>query len=181
MLRGLVRRGLAEDRRGTALVEFAAVAPVLIVLWLGSLQIEDGIACNRKVTIATRAIADLIAQNVSGTTNKSEVDSNLNATTMVLAPYDSSRATIRVTEVYTNLLGQTSVVWSRSLNGTPLVRNASVTIPLNLRYADSYLLYAEVTYNYKPPMNFGFIGPMKLGDNLFMLPRNSSKIDCSDC
>lgn len=181
MLRGLVRPGLAEDRRGTALVEFAAVAPVLIVLWLGSLQIEDGIACNRKVTVATRAIADLIAQNVSGTTTKGEIDSNLNATTMVLAPYDASRATIRVTQVYTDVLFRTKVVWSRSLNGAALNAGDTATIPAGLRVQNSYMLFAEVTYNYKPPMNFGFIGPMKLGDNLFMLPRNSNKIDCTDC
>ncbi|WP_447411811.1 TadE/TadG family type IV pilus assembly protein, partial [Clostridium perfringens] len=57
---------LRRDRRGTVLVEFAVMLPVMLVLWMGSLQIEDGIACNRKVTIATRAVADLVAQNVSG-------------------------------------------------------------------------------------------------------------------
>jgi hypothetical protein len=38
-----------------------------------------------------------------------------------------------------------------------------------------------VTYAYQPPTNFGFIGPIKLGDSLIMLPRNSSAVTCVDC
>lgn len=44
-----------RDRRGVAMVEFALILPVMLVLYLGGAQLQDGIACNRKVTIATRA------------------------------------------------------------------------------------------------------------------------------
>lgn len=181
MLRRLMRRGIARDRRGTALVEFAAVLPVVIVLWLGSLQLEDGIACNRKVTIATRAIADLVAQNVSGTMTRSDIDSNLSAVTMVLAPYDASRATVRITQVYTDSALRTTVVWSRGYNVAGYAPATVVNMPVGLKVPGTYMLYAEVGYAYRPPMNFGYIGALQLGDTLFMLPRNSNRIDCTDC
>ena len=40
---------------------------------------------------------------------------------------------------------------------------------------------AHVTYNYKPPSNFGFIKPISFNDYLVMLPRNTPTITCTDC
>lgn len=172
---------LRRDRRGTVLVEFAVILPVVLVLWLGSLQVEDAIACNRKVTIATRAIADLVAQNVSGTVAASDLDSNLAASTQVLAPYAAGAAGIRITEVSTDNNYRTTVQWSRGYNVAAAVPGQVVTIPAAMRVPGAYFLFAEVTYAYRPPMNFGFVGPLKLGDSLYMLPRNSNKIDCTGC
>ncbi|WP_232833966.1 MULTISPECIES: TadE/TadG family type IV pilus assembly protein [unclassified Sphingomonas] len=172
---------LRRDRRGTVLVEFAVMLPVMLVLWMGSLQIEDGIACNRKVTIATRAVADLVAQNVSGSVAASDLDSNLAAATQVLAPYPAGAASIRITEVTTDATLKTTVQWSRGYNAVAAVPGQVVTIPVAMRIPGAYFLFAEVTYAYKPPMNFGFVGPLKLGDSLYMLPRNSNKIDCTGC
>lgn len=173
--------GLAADARGLALVEFATVLPVLLVLYLGGFQLSDGIACSRKVTITTRAMADLVAQNVSGTTSAAEVDNDLAAATQVMAPYPAADAMIRVSEVGTNASGVTTVQWSRAINGGALLKNATITIPTNFRIPGSYFLLAEVSYGYKPPVSYQFIGNLTLSDSIYMLPRNTNKIDCSDC
>lgn len=174
-------RAVRNDSRGMALVEFAVVLPVLLTLYMGGFQLGDGIACNRKVTIATRAIADLIAQNQSGTTTKAELDSNLSAATQVLTPYAASNALIRVTEVATDINLNTTVQWSRAANGAAYAKGAAVTIPTAMKLPGTYFLFAEVSYAYTPAANFGFINAMTLKDSLYMLPRNSNKIDCSDC
>lgn len=172
---------VVDSKRGTALVEFALVLPVALTLYLGSVQLQDGIACNRKVTIATRTIADLVAQNVSGNTTAAELDNSLAATTAILAPYPTAPAVIRVTEVATDYAYRTTVQWSRARNGSASTPGTTVNIPAQMRIPGTYFLYAEVKYAYKPPSNFGFIGPIAMGDSLYMLPRNSTKIDCSDC
>ena len=172
---------LTADQRGMALVEFAVTLPILLTLYLGGYQVGDGIACSRKVTITTRAIADLVAQNQSGTTTASEIDSNIAAATQILAPYAASNATIRLTEVYTDVNAKTTVQWSRANNSGAYKSGAAVTIPVNLQIPGLYLLYAEVQYAYTPSTNFGFINAMPLNDTLFMIPRNTTRIDCSDC
>lgn len=174
--------GALSDKRGVSLVEFALVLPVLITLYLGSFQLEDAISCNRKITIATRAVADLVSQNQTGSTSAAEVDGDLYAATMVLAPYSSTAAVIRVTEVATDLTGKTTVQWSRGLNGTGYTIGSTVTtIPTAMKIPGSYFLFAEVTYSYVPGVNFGFVNAMKLYDSIYMLPRNTTSITCSDC
>ena len=47
---------LCRDRRGVSAVEFAMVAPLMIALYLGCVEISDGVAVDRKVTLtAARA------------------------------------------------------------------------------------------------------------------------------
>lgn len=179
-LRALCHR-LGEDRRGTSLVEFALVLPAMVVLYLGSYQVEDAIACNRKVTIATRAAADLVSQNLTGATSASAVDGDLYAATLVLAPYAPTAAVIRVTEVTTDNNYKTTVVWSRGYNATGYTAGSLASIPTAMKIPGTYFLFAEVTYSYQPAANFGFVNSMSLYDSLYMLPRNSSNITCSDC
>lgn len=174
-------RDAARDTRGLALIEFAMVLPILLILYLGSVQLQDGIACNRKVTIATRATADLIAQNASGTTTKADIDNSLAAATQVMAPYRADRAVITLTHVTIDPLLRIKIDWSRGRNG-PAETQATVTnIPLGMRVPGVSFIVSHVTYNYRPPANFGFIKPIALNDFLVMLPRNSQTITCSDC
>lgn len=180
---GIARRWrtLSRDTRGLALIEFALVLPILLILYLGSVQLQDGIACNRKVTIATRATADLIAQNATGTTSAREVDNSLAAATQVMAPYPGSRAVIRLTQVTVNSRSQALVDWSRARGGQADPKGTAIAIPAQMRVPGISFLFARVNYGYRPPTNFGFIGPINLGDTLIMLPRNSSTIICADC
>lgn len=177
----LRRHGLRLGRRGTSLVEFALVLPTLILLYLGSYQIEDIVACNRKVTIATRAAADLISQNLTGTVVAANIDGDLYAATLTLAPYTSTNAIVRLTEVATDNNGNTTVQWSRGYNATGYTKGAAATIPTAMKIPGTYFLFSEVTYNYAPAANFGLVNSMGLYDSLYMLPRNSTSITCSDC
>ncbi|PVE53472.1 pilus assembly protein [Arthrobacter sp. TPD3018] len=174
-------RDLARDTRGVALIEFAMVLPILLILYLGSVQLQDGIACKRKVTIATRATADLIAQNASGSTTKSDVDNSLAAATQVMAPYRSDRAVIRLTHITIDNMMRVRIDWSRARNGLPETPGTLSNIPLAMRVPGVSFIVAHVTYNYRPPANFGFVKPIALDDFLVMLPRNSQTITCSDC
>lgn len=174
-------RAAVQDARGVALIEFALVLPILLVLYLGSVQLQDGIACNRKVTIATRAAADLIAQNASGTTTSKQIDDSLAAAAQVLAPYRSDRAVIRLTQITVDHEFRFHIDWSRARNGAPDTVAALSDLPNEMRIPGLTVLFARVTYDYRPPSNFGFIKPILLRDHLVMLPRNSTSITCSDC
>ena len=179
--RKTVGAALAADTSGLALIEFAMVLPVLMILYLAGFQLGDGIACSRKVTIATRAVADLVAQNLSGTTSAVEVQGSLAAASQILAPYDTSNAVVRITEVATDASRRTTVQWSRASDASAYRRGDPVVIPDAMRIQGTYLLYAEVRYAYRPLTRFGFLDSLDLKDSLYMLPRNSSRIDCADC
>lgn len=170
-----------RDVRGVAMVEFALVLPVMLVLYLGGVQLQDGIACDRKVTSTARAAADLISQNTTGSISAAEVDDNLNAASQVLLPFSSVPATIRVTEIAIDGNKKATVKWSRGFKTARYAPGTAMTMPAAMLQPNSYYLLAEVTYAYTPPSSFGAIGPMTLGDSIYMVPRNTDQINCPDC
>ena len=63
---------LAKDRRGAAAIEFAFVAPVLLVLYMMTMEIAQAIDTNKKVGRMASLTADLVTQEQDIT--KSEID-----------------------------------------------------------------------------------------------------------
>ena len=169
---------LWRDERGVSLVDFALTAPFLILLYLGTYQVNDAVGCNRKVTITARSVADLTSQ-YANVTSASEA-TILNASAQVMAPYDTAKATIIVSELYTDTNGVTKVVWSQATGTTtPHTAGAAFTANPNLVTNGTYSIVAEVTYAYVPAISFGVVGPLSLGDTIYMRPRISSSVTMS--
>lgn len=186
-MRATVKRGARagwvslRDRRGVAMVEFALILPVMLLLYLGGVQLQDAMSCKRKVTITTRAAVDLIAQNTNGTTTAAEIQANLLAATQVMQPFNGSNAQIRVTELSTDKYGRTWIIWSRGQNTGSYPRGVRATVPAAMATPGTTFLVAQVSYPYQPLTTFGGIGAMTLSDILWMVPRNTDQIACSDC
>lgn len=170
---------LHEDRSGLALVEFAVTLPVLLVLFLGSYQLSDAIACQRKVGIANRTIADLGSR--SHRVTPADVDEMLAAAVQVMTPYSAAPAQLRMSQVFTNASGQTSVVWSRGRRTPVRAVGSRVAVPKTLATPNTYLILSEISYSYDPMVRFAFVGQLQLTDFLFMSPRNSIAVQCDDC
>ena len=181
-------RRLARDARGVALVEFAISLPVLILLYLGAYVISDAITCNRKVTRSARAVTDLVSRYAA--VSSSDLQTIMGSSAMVLSPYDSSIAQIRVSEVQVVDASTAKVVWSKSTtNWTALTAGNSVTLTTNLvpqamlpdktvtpNKPGAYFLMGEVSYPYTPQFGLGFISTITMNDRIFMLPRLSDQI-----
>ena len=75
----------ARDRRGVSAVEFALVAPLLVALYLGCVEISDGVSADRKVTLTAAALANLSAQVTTITT--ADMTNILDASSAIIAPY----------------------------------------------------------------------------------------------
>ncbi|HEX7782095.1 MAG TPA: TadE/TadG family type IV pilus assembly protein [Sphingobium sp.] len=165
---------LARNGRGVAAIEFALVAPVTILLYVGSYQLADAIGVNRKVTVTARSLADLTTQYTSLT--QSEADSILNAATQVMSPYDSAPGTYRISELAIDNAGAAKVVWSKSRNGTARTVNSTVALPSGVAQTNSYIVMAEVSYTYVPRIAVTLIGNINIGDTIYMYPRRSNSI-----
>lgn len=168
---------LRRDLAGMAAVEFALLLPLLLGLFIVGMALSDGIACNRKVTTTAKSVADLTARYASVTT--ADVSTILAASTQILAPYNASLATIRVSEVLVTGSTSSTVVWSRASNGTALTANSVVAIPSGMAATGSYLVMGEVSYAYTPLFTYGAAQPMTLYDRVFMSPRMSDSVPLS--
>jgi Flp pilus assembly protein TadG len=164
----------AGDCRGVSAVEFALLLPVMMTLYLGSVETSQGIATNRKVTITAHALADLATQYTD--ISNADMSNILSAASAIIAPYTVGNLQAVVSELSINAQGQASVAWSDTLNGTARPVGQAVDIPASLAVPNSYLVLAEVSYSYQPTYGYVMTGTLTLHDQTYMRPRQSTSI-----
>jgi Flp pilus assembly protein TadG len=172
----LIRRlaSFTRDQRGVSAVEFAMLLPLMITLYLGSVEISQGVAIDRKVTLTTRTVADLASQVSS--INNADMTNMLNATASVIAPFDQSKLKVVVSAVKIDANGAATVSWSDTLNGTKRSVGSTVTLPTALNVANTTLIWSEVQYAYTPTIGYVITGTLNLSDQIWMRPRLSDSV-----
>src|SRR4051794_32514129 len=166
--------GFVNDQRAVSAVEFAMLLPLMLTLYLGTVEISQGVAIDRKVTLTTRTVADLASQ-VSSMTS-SDMTNVLNASTSVIAPYDTSKLKVTVSQVSIDANSVPKIVWSCTLNGVAQSVGATVSLPTALKVPNTSLIWGQVSYNYKPTIGYVITGTLNLSDQIYMRPRLSDTV-----
>ena len=136
---------LLRSDSGVGAIEFAIIAPVLILLYVGSAEVSVALSINKKVARASSTIADLISQ-------RSCVTSGFLATmtdvaNAIMTPYNESAPQIKVTEIHIDGSGSATVGWSWDQSGgTPYAASTSVAIPSDLVIDNTDLVRAEMSF-----------------------------------
>lgn len=164
----------ARERRGVAAVEFALIAPLMVMLFVGLAQLSSAIIASRHTSHANSSLGDLVSQcsNISD----GDLANIFAAASDILAPLPVSTTILnqRVSSiVVVDAKGTTQSQWSQTCGGAPssstcttssalppYSKNQAVTLPANLvsNQGDSVIV-SETKYVY----NF----PIKVMNNLF--------------
>jgi Flp pilus assembly protein TadG len=183
--RSLARR-FRDDKSGVAIVEFALVLPIMCTLYLGCVAATIGVATDRKLTLLTHSLADLVAQDDTLTTT--EMPDLFKAAKAVMRPYsvDPGIIGMRVSSVRINDSGAACVEWSVAPTGaTKLPARGwgdpvTILIPSGLRTDNTYLIWSETEYTYTPIVGANIIGTsFELKGENFMRPRMADKVKIS--
>jgi Flp pilus assembly protein TadG len=172
------RFGRSES--GVALIEFAFTLPVMVTLYLGSIAVTQGMMVDRKVTLLTRTLGDITAQDT--VVSSTDRDDTFNAGRVVLSPFDSSAAVLkmRVSSVFIKADATSCVEWSMGPTSSTWLRspgeNLDGLMPVSIRTPTSWLIMAEVQYSYTPIVGGDITGPITLNERLYMRPRESAQI-----
>lgn len=175
---GLFRR-FAADRRGVSAVEFALIAPVMIVFYFGLSEFCQGYMAQKRMSHSAAAVADLVAQTDVVTTD--EMADILAIGQTVMKPFPTSGLTLRVSSVTRGADGVAKVDWSRSSSGAGLTKNAIVTAPLDVVANDESIVMAEATYVYSSAVKYLLKDGVKFTSTFYSRPRRVDKVGCSDC
>lgn len=175
-------RHLVRDRRGVGATEFAIVAPLMLLLYLGGVQVMDAVSAYRKVTIAVRALADLSTQNEQVT--PAEMGAILSGARQVMTPYSTANATLSIVAIDIDAAKNPAITWVCVKNAAstscgashPGLTIASVPVPAALRVPGTSLLYSKMTLGYVPIAGGTFVGTIPMSDSLFMSPRRSAAV-----
>jgi Flp pilus assembly protein TadG len=168
---------LVGSTRGVAGIEFAIILPILVLLFLTSVDAGRAIAVYMKVRAATYTLVAITNQYTK--IQSTDMTSILGATAVVLAPYSSSPVVVTISQIKVTSASKAMVNWSATLNGAALAQNSSVTVPGSFASCASYpcyLIYGQVSYVYTPLFGYFFKSAISLSDNLYVTPRSTQCI-----
>ena len=169
-------RRFVGDRKAISAVEFGLILPFMVLTYVGSAELGDGMAISFKVTETARTVTDLASQYV--TIDPTTMGNILGASAQVVAPFPSANMVVTVSQLNpSNSSGQATVSWSCSLNGTARTTGATVTLPTNLQTPSGVsIIWGEVTYPYTPGMGYAITGTIDIYENNYFYPRLSNSV-----
>jgi Flp pilus assembly protein TadG len=141
-------------RRVGGRIRHAAAADV--TLYLGGVEVSQGVSIDRKVTLTARTVADLVSQVAS--INNAGMNRRAARGTAVLSPYPTINAQGHCLGVKIDANSKVTVEWSDTLNGTARAKGSTVTIPGALVVPNTSLVWGEASYNYKPVVGYVLTG-----------------------
>ncbi len=179
-------RRLARDRRGTSGIEFALIAPILLMIYLGAFELSVGFNMSQKVSQATGTVADILSQKTEVT--PSELDGMKNVALSIMAPFSVSKYTLKVSGIRVTAPGVGVVAWSRDeKGGTPYAVNATVSVPSDLTVLNTFVVRSEFSVPYElmlftpPGMKENSLEVMNLAENYYYRQRVGLGISCALC
>lgn len=81
-------RTFRQDMRGVAAVEFGFIAPVLLLMLLGVIEVTRAVSIDSRISVATNMVADLVAREQQLT--KDDVNAIYEIVSEIMAPYDDT-------------------------------------------------------------------------------------------
>lgn len=154
-------RQLAADRGGASAIEFAFIAPVLVVLMMGVFEMTMRYSASQSATRYAHQVADLVARTKTMVTQ--DVTDLYNASTNMMSPSDSKSqidldvASIGYDTVKVNGVDTVtpSIYWRR-YQGAKVTFD--VTTLAGMALANESVIRVGVTYRYTSPLSGMFGG-----------------------
>jgi Flp pilus assembly protein TadG len=172
---------LPRDERGVVSIEFAMIAPLMLVMFFGTVEFSSAVAVDRKVSMVTQQLADLASRYT--TVSDTDMTNFGKIAEAMLTPYPSAPLKTTITEIYIDpATGVARSQWSKGYaaraDGTP------VPVPVDLIVKDAqdkivpnqYLIFTEISYLYTPAVGYVMgVAGVNLSDKTYMRPRTN---DC---
>ncbi len=169
-------------REAVAAVEFELIFPFMLLLYMGSIEISDLIAVDRRVTIVSGTIGDLVART-DGQLEGDDLQDYFNAAEAIIRPYSDNPLTQVVTSVYVDEDGEATVEWSRAFNGgTPHDEDDVLELPAEITTIanNNYVIVSEAGYAYVPILGTVLKQTVNLHRTNFFMPRFGDAITVDD-
>jgi Flp pilus assembly protein TadG len=176
--------GIAGDRAGVAIVEFALAFPALLVLFIGSYETSNLLLAYQKLEAAAETAADLVGQtpqNIvlqsSGSSSGWDFANITNAVQQVMSPFPTSGLQIAYASI-TYSTGTAVIDWHTESNGAPAITvgtlpngvSATTMGTASTGSLDS-IIVVQLTYPYTSPLS-GFLSTnYTLTESAFNRPR----------
>lgn len=174
---------LVRAQEAVAAVEFAMIMPLLLTLYLGSLELSQLITTDQRITNIAGTVGDLVSRS-NGEVTAASLTDYFTAATAIISPLPTTGLTQVVTEYSINAsTGKATVIWSQPYNGgtaklAGTVYNANTVVPVSMTNISkgSWVIASEAKYPYVPLLGLFFKTSFTLYHQNFYAPRYAAII-----
>lgn len=170
-------RQFGRNHDGVAAVEFALLAPVMILLYFGMAELCQAHMAHKRMSHVTSMVADLTARAQS--LSRSELNDIFNIGNQVMQPFSPGPLETRVSSITRDNTGVVRVDWSFARGMAP--RTGTVVVPAGLINNGESLIMSESIYDYDSPVDRFLPTVTELERTYYLRPRIVDKVICSDC
>ncbi|MEX1249574.1 MAG: TadE/TadG family type IV pilus assembly protein [Hyphomonas sp.] len=167
-------QGICYNEKGISAVEFALIAPLMVLIYFGCIELSLLMRVDRRVTTTASSLGDLTARLV--TVSDADMNELFDAAAVTMQPYSVLNASIRITSVVDNGDGQTRVSWSDGYQMSAYAEDAVITVPEGLVTSPGSVIIAEVEFEYESPVGFVLDTSRTLTDTFYLRPRRVTQI-----
>ena len=167
-------RKLIRDERGNAIVDFAFVLPIMLMMFIGVVEVTNVLRLDRKVVAAAQTAADLVTQRRE--INDAQLNDILTAAELIFEPFPAAAHSVGIVGVrYDPNTGAPTLDWTKSKNGGAVPD--ALTQAVGLGAPGEGVVVVRVTYNYTPVFFDFVMSAATIEETAILRPRRSSFVE----
>jgi TadE-like protein len=173
-------RKFAEDVRGVAAIEMAIIFPVMIILYIGLVDVTNLLMVNRRVTLTTSTLADLVTQ-ADSTITTADIDGVFESARAIFEPMPVDGISLNLW-AFRMQDGSPTLQWTYTNGVTCGAAPEGGDDMESLMEDGNDIIVGRVCYNQEAILGSLFsVDTLELEDELMLRPRQSTTLDCTDC
>jgi len=159
-----------RDRRGVSAVEFAFIAPVMVLLFFGVAELSSAMMSERRASDVASTIGDLVAR-CSGV-NDADIADIFSAGNTIIDPFPKADLKMRLTSVKGDASGNPQVDWTKNVNWSA---GSAAGLPAGMITAkDESVIIAESSFTYKAAAQYVIKNGLTMNEKFYLKPRKST-------
>ena len=166
--------------RGTIAIEAAIILPLLVLIFLGMVELSQALTVKRRVQSVASTTADLVAQSETVTT--AQLNDIASIGSQLMLPFSSTGIALTITSVAEDSQNHITVQWSCSWATLSSSANCSASgaaytgLPSGLLSAGQSLIIGRTSYPYTPAIGEFLTGGLTFSSSSYFRPRLVSSV-----
>lgn len=165
-----------RDSRGVSAVEFAFIAPVLVLFYCGMAELTETMIAQRRLSHIASSIGDIVARDTQLTdARRTDV---FQVGSVLMAPFATSGLRMCIVSISSNSSGADTVDWSEASNSPTNCPSAGTVmdIPTSVLPASGSVIMSKASYDYDPPIKLISKNVFTFRRTFYLRPRLSDKV-----
>ncbi len=139
-----------DEAKGVAAIEFAFLAPLMLLLYVGTIEISSAVSANRKLSRASSTLGDLLTQVECVSDNT--LSDMVKIIDDIMYPYENSVG-ISIAGILVKGT-KAEVQWSRAFGSTAAANGSAYTVPSKIKTDGNFLVAVKMDMQYTPTVGW---------------------------